>query len=136
MHKYLIFIFIVFTGLLFSCQNKEEEIRKELNTGNKMWYDGDENGALTHYERVLELDPKNAEAIVLIGNVYYQWQKYDDAFKYYSLAIETDSLYGIAYKKRGDIHNLRNDFSKKCADYKKADALGVENLTNLIQNCP
>ncbi len=44
--------------------------------------------AIADYKKALELDPQNAETMVLIGEVYLEEEKFDDAAKYFEDALK------------------------------------------------
>ena len=39
---------------------------------------------------IVESDPKNADAVVQLGNTYFDAERWDDAIKWYERALELD----------------------------------------------
>lgn len=70
--------------------------------------------------RVIEIDPKNAEAYYNRGNVWYEKGNYNKAIADYTKAIEIDPQYAKAYNKRGLAWQDKGDYDRAIADYTKA----------------
>ncbi len=80
------------------------------------------------YKQSLELDPKSAGALVNLGTIYFNAQKWKDAERYYQQALEADPEYSLAhfdlanlYDERGDrkegsgaLHRGTEDFASLC----------------------
>lgn len=66
--------------------------------------------ALTDFNQVLTLRPKNADAHLQIGQLYFQWRDYNGALENVSKAIEYDS-----FTTRGSCfsYNLRKQIYEK-----------------------
>ncbi|MCF8237066.1 MAG: SDR family NAD(P)-dependent oxidoreductase [Saprospiraceae bacterium] len=65
------------------------------------------NETTTHLEEVLRLDPKNARAFALLGQLSGQYKETKLAIRYYEKALESDPTYGLAHLGLGRI--LLND---------------------------
>ena len=70
--------------------------------------------------RVLELDPKNAEAWRIIGYANEIMQKYDEAHQAYAKAIELQPGNALAISQDAHAYDLEGDFVKAEAGYRKA----------------
>lgn len=70
-----------------------------IELGDAYRYLGGENGgkAISSYEKALELDPKNAEAVTKEGLVNYNARLKKDAVADFARAAELDPNYGPAY---------------------------------------
>jgi len=59
--------------------------------------------AIAEYEKVLEVDPKNANSVAGIASIYFNMKKMDDAKKWYKKQIELDPQNPEAYYSVGVI---------------------------------
>jgi tetratricopeptide (TPR) repeat protein len=67
------------SGLQFDTQTDEERIEFLLDVAQVYFSQGDFESALTAYERILEIDPKNQQARYVIGHVYISAKQYAKA---------------------------------------------------------
>lgn len=67
------------------------------------------NDAFNAYQKVLEIDPGRFEALINIGNVYYELQNYDEAGAYYLRALEQrpDSVLALYNLHRSHAEGFR-----------------------------
>lgn len=72
------------------------QISELIQQATKFYEEGDYKSALKCAEKILKKDSKNADALVIKGNVFYQKHQIDDSLKAYLSAIETDSHHKIA----------------------------------------
>ncbi len=72
--------------------------------------------ALTCFDRVLNLDPQHAEALVKKGDALEQVRKPDEAIACYDRAIEADRRFTLAYLHKGGLYNRleRHEDALKC----------------------
>ena len=61
--------------------------------------------AVDAYQKVLELNPGAAGALVNLGTIYYRLRKFDDAEKYYLAAIGADPVYPLAQFNLGNLYD-------------------------------
>ncbi len=61
------------------------------------------NETTNHLEEVLRLDPKNARAFTLLGQLSGQYKETKLAIRYYEKALESDPTYGLAHLGLGRI---------------------------------
>ncbi len=61
--------------------------------------------AVDAYQKVLELNPGAAGALVNLGTIYYRLRKFDEAEKYYLAAIEADPAYPLAQFNLGNLYD-------------------------------
>ncbi|RCJ23491.1 hypothetical protein A6S26_02835 [Nostoc sp. ATCC 43529] len=62
---------------------------------------GDINGAISDFNQLLLIQPKNAEAYDSRGNLYRQQNDYNESIQDYSQAISINSNYALGYYQRG-----------------------------------
>ena len=82
------------------------------------------NEALNAFNKVIMLNPKNAEAYFNRGNVYDELGDYRQAIIDYNKAIKLNPIYADAYLNRGFAYNNLGKLNKAVADIKKAAKLG------------
>jgi len=81
----------------------------------------DEHGrTAADYDRLVELDPDNADAYHERGDFYYDTDQYGKAIADYSRAIELEPGYTSAYFNRAYAYGEISDYDKAIADYSKA----------------
>ena len=61
--------------------------------------------AVDAYQKVLEINPGAAGALVNLGTIYYRLRKFDEAEKYYLAAIEADPAYPLAQFNLGNLYD-------------------------------
>jgi len=101
--------------------------------------------AAEHATEAIRLDPKNAEAYYLRGDLYYDdpaVETYDKAIADYTRAIGLDDSKSKYYSSRGDAYYESGEYGKAIADYKAAKEkaggnapLYVEELDGKIATC-
>jgi len=72
------------------------------------------------YDRLIELDPGNADAYHERGDFYYDTDQYAKAIADYTRAIELEPGYTSAYFNRAYAYGEISDYDKAIADYSKA----------------
>ncbi|MBN1233668.1 MAG: tetratricopeptide repeat protein [Candidatus Coatesbacteria bacterium] len=55
-----------------------------ISRGQQCYDDGNLADAEIEFKKVVDMDPNNMDAILLLGRVYYDQHKYDDAIKFYT----------------------------------------------------
>lgn len=133
--SYRPWLMVMFTIILISCTNKMDKVRElKLEAINNI-YNMQNDAAKENLEKALEINAKDAEIYYLLGNVYFNEKKYDEAMKYYTDAIEIDSTYAQAYTSRGKIYRMYNKRDEWCADFTKAYQLGDKTVYNDVRHC-
>jgi tetratricopeptide (TPR) repeat protein len=124
-------------GLLFlgACSGNKEQSLEYVDKGVELYYQSRFKEALDYFEKALEKDDTNFEAYFWIGNYYNNKRKYHRAIEYFNKAIRLNPGFAAAYANRGFAKNYLNDKKGACADWKKAQKLGKENLDNYLQWC-
>lgn len=81
----------------------------------------DEHGrTAADYDKLIELDPDNADAYHERGDFYYEMDQYGKAIADYSRAIELEPRYASAYFNRAYAYGEISEYDKAIADYSKA----------------
>lgn len=93
---------------------------------------GDLNGALTNYQRAIEVSPEYADAYLGRGQVEQQKGDLDHALADFSTAIKLQSDFADAYYYRSAVRHARGDSEGALSDYKRALQLnpGLSSQTN------
>ncbi|WP_353932114.1 tetratricopeptide repeat protein [Okeanomitos corallinicola TIOX110] len=81
---------------------------------------GDYQGAILAYNRVLNLNPNNTEALLYRGATYSKLKDYQKEIADYNQAIKINPNYAKAYYNRGIAHRNLKDYQKAIADYNQA----------------
>jgi tetratricopeptide (TPR) repeat protein len=79
--------------------------------------------AVDAYEKVLELNPGAAGALVNLGTIYYRLRKFPEAEKYYMAAIEADPEYPLAQFNLGNLYDEQGRLPEALDFYRRALAL-------------
>ncbi len=87
--------------------------------GNAYLAQGNFTGALSDYERVIELDPKDVDVYGNLGVVYLREGNFSKAKSDFSKAIELYPDNGIAYMNRGLVNVLEGDLTQALRDYNR-----------------
>jgi tetratricopeptide (TPR) repeat protein len=82
-------------------------IRKYMLEGNKFFFKGDYDNAISRYEDVISIDPYYAEAWYNEGNAYEELKRYDQAIRCYDKATQIDPSYSNAWYSKGDLINRK-----------------------------
>jgi tetratricopeptide (TPR) repeat protein len=75
--------------------------------------------AIEDYNKVLEINPRDAVAYVNRGVAYYDKGQYDQAISDYNKAIEINPRDVYAYGNRGNVYYNKGQYDKAIADYNK-----------------
>jgi tetratricopeptide (TPR) repeat protein len=76
--------------------------------------------AIDAYQKVLELNPGAAGALVNLGTIYYRQRKFPEAEKYYRSAIEVDGSYPLAQFNLGNLYDEQGRVKDALDHYRKA----------------
>ena len=79
--------------------------------------------AVGAYQKVLELNPGAAGALVNLGTIYYRLRKFAEAEKYYLAAIEADPGYPLAQFNLGNLYDEQGRSPEAFDFYRRALAL-------------
>ena len=76
--------------------------------------------AVEAYQKVLELNPSAAGALVNLGTIYYRQRKFKDAEEYYQKAIAVDPTYPLAQFNLGNLYDEQNRVKEALQHYRIA----------------
>ena len=76
--------------------------------------------AVGAYQKVLELNPGAAGALVNLGTIYYRLRKFEEAEKYYLAAIEADPAYPLAQFNLGNLYDEQGRLPQAFEYYRRA----------------
>jgi len=82
--------------------------------------------AVEAYQKVLELNPSAAGALVNLGTIYYRQRRFDQAEKYYRRAIEADPQYPLAQFNLGNLYDEQGRLQEAHEHYKRALSLNPQ----------
>jgi len=73
----------------------------EMNLGTITLMEGDLQGALTHFDRAIEIDPTLADVWSHKGMVYDKMEQYNKAIECYDEAIKIDPFFSASWNNKG-----------------------------------
>jgi tetratricopeptide (TPR) repeat protein len=82
--------------------------------------------AIEAYERVLELNPSAAGALVNLGTIFYRQRKFAEAEKYYLQAIQVDETYPLAEFNLGNLYDELGRVRDATDHYRRALTLNPQ----------
>ena len=94
----------------------------------------DNQGAISDYTKVIELDPRNTDALTNRGLVRHNLKDYYGAISDFKKAIEIDPNDGLTYSNLGITKGIGfNDDEGACDDFKKSASLGYQYRIDWLQ---
>lgn len=84
--------------------SENEEAEREMRTAEAAFAKDDYDGALKHYGRALQLDPKLYEAALFAGDAHLRKGAFDEAGKSYARAIQINPDRETAYRYWGNTY--------------------------------
>lgn len=115
MKYYLYLILFLFSFVLCSCKPEEEV---EMDKGKSALDKGKDKEAAKHFKKVIELNPKNAEAYYYLGDTYDLDNK--ERIANYQKAININPNFAGPYYRLGFYYGLwKNDTDLGIEYYKK-----------------
>lgn len=75
---------------------------------------------LKNYEKSIEANPQNLDAIINFANALDELGKFDEAIKYYNKALDIDKNCALVYNNRGYSYYQKKDYESALKDYDKA----------------
>lgn len=127
----LLILFIVFS----SCSDKKKEIRNNFSAGISAFYKSDYNTAIEKLSKVVESDPKHAEAFYYRGSANFNIRQFDKAIADLDMAVKIRPDYADAYSTKGDILNILGKHDEACECWRKAQDLGKPNMFDKVRRC-
>lgn len=81
------------------------------------------NGAIEYFDRLLEVNPANAQALNAKGVALFQQEKYKEAIPVFTQAIESDSTIYKPWFNRANSNLELKNFKEAISDYNMANGL-------------
>lgn len=106
--------------LLAACDSPEEKAAKHLERGIAYFDAGDDARAMVELRNVLRLQPKNAEALYLVGRISERAEQLPQAYEAYRAALAEKPDLIDAHTRFGTLALVRNDLD---AAERAADAI-------------
>jgi len=78
------------------------------------------------YQKVIELNPSAAGALVNLGTIYYRERKFADAERYYQQAITADPSYPLAEFNLGNLYDEQGQLREAHDHYRRALVLNPQ----------
>jgi len=100
--------------------DKLAAIQKNLNTGFALHRQGKLDEAQLYYETVIRADPKNFDALHLLGVIAHQRQSHPAAIALLDRAIHHNPRSALAHLNRGNTHREMGDMQRAITDYERA----------------
>jgi tetratricopeptide (TPR) repeat protein len=105
-------------------QNEREQ-RMEAERWFQRGLDLEQTGApieqiIEAYDKAVRLDPKSAGALVNLGTIYFNMQKWKDAEKYYQNALIADPGYALAHFNLANLYDERGARAQALEHYQAA----------------
>ena len=95
----------------------------------------DYNGAISDFNKAIELDPNNAGAYMNRGNTKIKLKDFYGAISDYTKVIELNPNDAVAYCYRGNSKIILGDLNGACNDWKLATELGNTDAAGLYNQC-
>jgi len=71
-------------------------------------------------KKIIEKDPKNLQALIALGNIYYDGQKFEEAIAYYKKALEIDPKISAVWTDMGTMYQQLGNLDSSIICYQKA----------------
>ncbi len=114
----LVLITFSFPGKPVADEDKDN-IELLLERGNELAEQGDYDGAMTEYQKVLKIDERNALAHNNLGIVYKRKSLYISAIEEFKAALEGLPNYFKAYNNLANVYFERGDYDNAVKYYNK-----------------
>ena len=90
---------------------------KYQNISYILWDLKDYEGAIKYLEKVISIEPNNANAYSWLGNSKLELNEFYDAIYYFTKTIELEPELGLWYIRRGIAKEKLGDLNGACKDY-------------------
>lgn len=130
-----IIFFPVVLFLLVSCTPSSEKSEDAVDEGIALLYQGKTDAALTFFDKAIRYNPENFEAYYYKGNCLANKKKYSEAILEYNKAIKRKPDYAEAFANRGEMEFYLGDRESACRDWRKAESLGMQEMSDKTRGC-
>ena len=117
--------------LITACANPLAN--NSFNNGVDKYEQGDYQGAIDDWSKVIEINPQEVDAYYNRGIAKDKLGDHQGAIADYTKAIEINPQYANAYLNRGIDRETVNDLKGACLDWRKAAGLGKENAAEWVK---
>jgi tetratricopeptide (TPR) repeat protein len=132
MKKSAIFLFLIFSLLIFNCakQTAEDHFRKGFRYQLVESYDS----AMVEYQKAIKLDSTYVQAYLNLGVVYTEKGMYDQAIEAYQKILRYIPYHTKAYYNLGYVYTLKGDKEKALEQYNQLKSLDPQLAQRLKEN--
>jgi len=130
-----IIFFPVVLLLLVSCGSSTDKSEDAVDEGVVLLYQGKIDVALTFFNKAIRYNPENFEAYYYKGNCLANRRKYSEAILEYNKAIKHKPDYAEAFANRGEMEFYLGDRESACRDWRKAESLGMTEMSDKTRGC-
>lgn len=130
-----ILIVVLITLFISSCQSNIEKSQELFDIGIEQFEYREYKEALITFDKALDADPENFEALYYKGNCHMNMGKFIVAIEEFTKAIQINPNYAEAYANRGQAKFYLGGYQDACADYQKAHDLGKPNMEDKLRHC-
>ncbi len=81
-------------------------------------------------KKIIEKDPKNLQALITLGNLYYDAQKFGEAIEYYQRAIKLDPKNSDVWTDLGTMYRQLENTDSSVICYQKAIEANPKNKSS------
>jgi tetratricopeptide (TPR) repeat protein len=113
-------VLFLWIGGVWAQSAEGEALQKGIEYYKKQMY----GEAVTELGKVIQINPRNAEAYYCRGLAYAKKGDFDQAISDYSKLLELDPNDASAYNNRAIVYFLKNEYDKSWEDVHKTEALG------------
>lgn len=110
---------------------EEEEVANLSKRGYKLLHDGLYDDSIVCFEKILAIQPKNAYALVGIGDAQRKLKNLSLAMKYYEMVLEDNNRNNFALFGMADCYKAMSQYSKAITLWERFHATEPNNITVL-----
>ncbi len=96
------------------------EANELFRQGLDLYYKAEYEKAKEKYEKVIELNPEYTDVYNEMGNIYFQYKKYNEALAFYNKSIALKPDYAIGLRNAGIVYNQLKENDKALEVLNKA----------------
>ena len=115
--------------------NKQQALNAHLEQASTYNANGDFDKAIAEYEAVIELDPDNAIYHLLLGKLYYDQERFDEAVVEYKKVAQLAALdpnLMITVPSAGDVYYEQGEYEKAIPEYLASLELSPDNIDDYM----